>query len=561
MLRQAVRTDTPQPRPPEMLMRPERLAALQPGPLSTGRTLVAQMIAGRWRIERVRFDLDERGVGRALYRVDADGMRLDFPVFSFEPRLDGRTGRIVGRRWDMMAALVEGAADDAVIEHTARAMPRLYGGRAAARTLNWCRSNRSSRVFEHAAERLAAGQQPDHALLGQACYIMRNTGIEGNGTVGTRSFLALEDDHPLRRPLAAQMLCAYLMRGFATDLLHHTARLRNPHAATLSPDWERFLGVGNGSALGLVLFAYNHPKLIDRWLQAHETALVAAKSLPRGEALAGLPLLLRLLDRTIGFRRQDRMIYDALAPSALIASELSALRDTAAALGERDDDLPFAALAQAAEHCHPETQETLHALLLELVPDMITRLRDGLIVEEELATEPMMRVGALRDILHAEYAWALAVDAAAPSRNYVWYKSAAAEEPRRGPREEAPGAHDLGLDLPGLTQSLERALAEADPALSVARFLLARPDLRAIVARVQTLHGLRYHSPQTDIIGEDFVPIHIVRLMNAAIYGIDKTRDYLGRNLRGVMFHGAPLPAEIAAGADPYWFHPPEPAR
>ena len=267
-------------------MQPQRLAALQPGPLSTGRTLLAQMIAGRWRIERIRFDLDDRGRGRALYRVDADGTRFDFPVFSFEPQLVGRTGRIVGRQWDMMAALVEGTATDEIIEQTARAMPRLYGGRAAPRTLNWCRSNRSSRIFEHAVDRLAAGQQPDQTLLGQACYIMRNTGIEGNGTIGTRSFLALEDGHPLGRPLAAQMLCAYLMRCFATDLLHHTARLRNPQAATLSPDWQRFLGVGNGSALGLVLFAYNHPQLIDRWLLAYETALVAAKSLEREPALA-----------------------------------------------------------------------------------------------------------------------------------------------------------------------------------------------------------------------------------------------------------------------------------
>ena len=53
---------------------------------------------------------------------------------------------------------------------------------------------------------------------------------------------------------------------------------------------------------------------------------------------------------------------------------------------------------------------------------------------------------------------------------------------------------------------------------------------------------------------------HIVRLMNAGRYGTDKTRDYLRRNLRSVMFHGAPLPPGIAAGADPFWFNPPEPA-
>jgi len=38
-----------------------------------------------------------------------------------------------------------------------------------------------------------------------------------------------------------------------------------------------------------------------------------------------------------------------------------------------------------------------------------------------------------------------------------------------------------------------------------------------------------------------------------------KTRDFLGRNIRGVLFHGAPLPADLVAGADPDWFHPAEP--
>jgi hypothetical protein len=44
------------------------------------------------------------------------------------------------------------------------------------------------------------------SVLAQACYLMRNTGLDGNGTFGTPSFLALEETHPLRHPLAAQML-------------------------------------------------------------------------------------------------------------------------------------------------------------------------------------------------------------------------------------------------------------------------------------------------------------------------------------------------------------------
>ena len=93
----------------------------------------------------------------------------------------------------------------------------------------------------------------------------------------------------------------------------------------------------------------------------------------------------------------------------------------------------------------------------------------------------------------------------------------------------------------------------------MARLLLARPDLRAFVARVQTLSGLPYHSPIMNIMGDGFVPIDMVRLMNVAIHGIDKTRDYLNRNLRGVLYHGAPLPVEIAAGTSTDWFWPEAP--
>lgn len=59
---------------------------------------------------------------------------------------------------------------------------------------------------------------------------------------------------------------------------------------------------------------------------------------------------------------------------------------------------------------------------------------------------------------------------------------------------------------------------------------------------------------------EDFVPAHITRLLNVGIHGIDKARDFLNRNLRGVIFHGAPTPEDLASGsADPHWFYPPEP--
>lgn len=108
--------------------------------------------------------------------------------------------------------------------------------------------------------------------------------------------------------------------------------------------------------------------------------------------------------------------------------------------------------------------------------------------------------------------------------------------------------------------ALDRDLAIADPRLSVARFLMANPLHRQIVTRIQAIAGLPYHSPHADIMSEDFVPAHITRLLNVGIHGIDKARDFLNRNLRGVIFHGAPTPEDLASGsADPHWFYPPEP--
>jgi hypothetical protein len=146
------------------------------------------------------------------------------------------------------------------------------------------------------------------------------------------------------------------------------------------------------------------------------------------------------------------------------------------------------------------------------------------------------------------------------SKRYVWYKSRTAEEPRRGPREEVGEVVNLGLDLPRLVVRLHANLAASDAGDSVARFLLAHPWHRGIITRVQALAGLPYHSVHADIMSEDFVPAHITRLLNVGIHGIDKARDFLNRNLRGVLFHGAPTAQDLnEGGGDTQWFYPAEP--
>ncbi|GAA0529241.1 hypothetical protein [Pigmentiphaga daeguensis] len=557
----------PRIRSADLLMTPARMGVMQASRLSVSRLLMAKAIRERWTIERVRWQIDDRARGTALYRIDTGAMPFDFIVHSFEPRMEGRAGRIIGRAWDMMAALVEGPVSERDIRITGEEIPKLYAGRATPGTLIWARSNRSARVFNHTVESLAQGRQPDVPTLADVCYLMRNTGLDGNGTFGTRSFRALESTHPLRRPLDAQMLCAYMMRVFSVDLVNHLAHCASPAAVRLAPEIERFLGVGNASALGLILYVNNHPKLVHHWVLAREQAIVGAKRLRVAAGDAKLALLLKLLDKAIAFRREDRMDYEQFTASADIAADLAAIRAQVQALHDTGtvrgsvERYPLSALCDALDGTvHEEAYETFLGLLTELVPELCDRLAEGLAVDEEYATDPSMSIGHLRDLLHAEYGWAFDIDLESEGASkFVWYKSATAEEPRRGPRAEAGEVFNLGLDLPRLVVGLDREIAQRPPATSVARFLLDKPEYRFIVSRVQTLSGMAFHSPRANIMGEHFVPCEITRFINIGIHGIDKTRDYLQRNLRGVIYQGAPTAADIAAGADPHWFYPQEP--
>ena len=561
--------EPPRPRPAAFLMRPERLAAMQPSRLSLSRAFALKMQREGWRIRIRRFDIDAEARGTAVYEVLAPTRSFTFCAFSVPPQQGGRTGRIIGRAWDMQGALIEGAPDEATIEATRQELPKLYQGRATPGTLVWCRANRSMRVFDSTVAALAEGRQPDVPTLATSCYLMRNTGLDGNGTFGTRSFLALEDDHPLRGALAAQMLTAVLMREFAADLVECLARHRGgAKAVRLAPAIRRFLGIGNGSALGLMLFVNNHPRLLHAWIAAREDAIARAKALRIGAGDPRIASLRTDVARVARFRREDRMRYDVFAPSTLIAAELEqvgAALDALHATGLVDGqmaDWPLAALADGLEgRLHPETVETLLSLMIELVATEADALMGDLVVSEELAIDAAMECGTLRALLRDEHGWALRIDMDAPgARSHVWYKSATAEEPRRGPVEELPpGAHNLGLDIPTLCQALEAELAGRPATQRVSRFVMERPDLRLMVARIQGLRGLAYHAPHANIMAADFTPAHVVRLLNAAFHGIDKTRDFLDRNLRGVLLHGAPTADDIAAGESGPWFHPAEP--
>tara|TARA_R110000737_G_scaffold234249_5_gene247236 strand:- start:59 stop:1786 length:1728 start_codon:yes stop_codon:yes gene_type:complete len=553
------------------VMRPERLAAMQPSRLSGTWAMMNRMIAERWDIRLERMDVDAEARGTIVYSIRT-GDSPDAPVFSFiafssPPSLKARTGRIIGRSWDMMGTLNEGPATEADIEAARSQIPLLYRGRATPNALVWCRSNRSMRVFNATLDALSKGRQPQVEDLNSVCYLMRNTGLDGNGTFGTRSFPSLGAKHPLGGVLQAQILNAYLMRELSCDLVDHLASLRSDKAVRLDPEIRRYLGVGNGSALGLIFFVQKHPRLLGAWIEAREKTVAAALALDLKAGDGRIETLRGLIRQAVRFRREDQMMYETFASSAQVADELESLLprlETLQATGLLDGEMHRYPLDRLALDCAaamaPESYETFLSMIMELVPEVADDAVRRVAGHDELEIDPMARVEDLRARLAAEYDWALEMDTQGDgAQDYVWYKSETAEEPRRGLRAEVPEARDLGLDLPSGLQALKRDLNAAPDGQSIARFLLAHPAHRLFVARVQSLSGQAFHTPLANINAADFVPIDLVRLMNVAFHGIDKTRDYLRRNLRGVLFQGAPTRDDLRAGKGARWFFPGEP--
>jgi hypothetical protein len=561
--------DTLALRSANIMMQPERLAALQPSRLSATRAFMQQLIEERWSFKKVRFDIKADGSGEALYHVEAPrNWVFSVPVLSFKPTQEGRTLRIIGTAWDMMGAVVEGLISEADFEAIRQEAPKLYHGRATSRTLTWFRANRSSSFFDDSVASLAAGSQPDAEKLCGTGYAMRNSGINGNGAFGTRTFLTLESDHPLRGSLAAEMLSAYMMRVFSIDLINHLAcKAGGDKAIELNPVMSRYLGVGNASAMGLMHFTNNWPKLINRWMLVREKCIQRAKMLDLNADPKPLDRLIVLTERAITYRKEDKTPYIRYPSGAKLAAELCCIHkdlyclQSQLKLGAVKDSAPFSSLCDSIEErFHPNTIETLLSLMIELVPAYADHQLRTLTVNEEVTGVPEMGTGELQELLRAEYEWVFEMDLDAPgARYFIWYKSRNAEEPRRGPRTDIDERHELVLDVPRLIIELDAALDVAPSGQSVSRFLIENPNLRKIVTRVQSLSGMPYHSPHADIMHRDFVPAHITKMLNSGLHGLDKTVE-VGHHMCGVLFQGAPLPDEITRGtADLDWANPARP--
>jgi len=566
-----VRTDVTAPeaapslRPAGEVMGLERAGAVVASPLSFARAAMRELVRGRWRIEKLRFDLDDEGRGEILYRLVGGSWVFHFFLISNKLPEDQKTDRNYAASWDAMGVMCQGEWTAQREAWLRREVPKQRSGHADYDTLVYARGNRSARLFEHVVGSLAAGRQPDAMELAPIGYILRTTAFIGNGQLGTRPYAGLEPNHPMRRPYHVQFVSGFLLREFVFDLVDHLARVRNPRAVRLSPAYRRFLGLGNSAATGLVPFVVNHPHLMHRWCLSYEQVLAQALARPAAPTDAVVRDFLAWLDKAIDHHREGLRPSDTVFPTTdVIVTDLQRVRTQLQAYEERGEidaqatTRPWQALSRwARPRLHAESREVLHALVLEVHPDLVESVRDTFTTQELFEVHPAMAQGELRELVRAHYDWALDPALRAQSPHYFWYRTTKApRDVRRALRGRAPdlereGTTDTVLQVQRLWDALEPSTA----AIPVARLLCARPDLRHIVARVQSLAGLDYAELRAHWLAQDFSPFAPVRFV-LHFFGMEKFEAAFPKSVRGTFMQGAPIAQDVCAGRDGDWPYP-----
>jgi hypothetical protein len=540
-------------RPPAQVMRLARMGSAHPTRLSFLRAVLRRMKTEGWRFDRPVWEMDAKGVGRAVYRAIGPERCYSLVAFAHDLPDHMRSDRVIATAWDATFALFDGTPDTADLDRLAANVPLQEAGRVSVKELSLSRANRSVRLFQHVVDRLSAGHQPDLAEIEAVGYLMRTTAVYGSGKFGAADRAVIADRPELSGPFRAEMLSVWLTRAFTVDLVEHIAAAKGGASAVrLDRGLRNRLGVGNSTGLGMAPFLIRHPILLNNWIFAREEAFarVRAQSSATTEAVGGLHQALAQAQDNAATWHSDHPIQvaklaDLRHDLAVIASEIAQFP-----AGDR----PWNRLWLWAEATLSlEGQEALLALMLEPHGDLIDDLAGTMGADEAAAftLDGSVRIGDFRAELAAGYGWALGRDYAAPEEiARFWYVSEEKLEPRIGARFEEDGAAlEQPLGIGRLAADLARDLAVWPGDQPLAAFLLAHPEHRLMARRVQQALRHPYAEIQDNLLAAEMLPVDILRC-KLAFFGASHFDPRSDKWVRISLYKGEPYPEDLNAAQD-----------
>lgn len=538
-------------RSPASVMRLARMGSFHHSRLSFLRALLLRIERECWTFERRLWEVDAKGVGRAVYCVHTPKRSYSLVAFAHDLPDDMRSDRVIATAWDATFTLFDGIPSEADLQRLANNVPKQEAGRISDSELTLARANRSVRLWSHVVECLAVGNQPDPQQIEAVGYLMRTTAVYGSGKFGAADRAAIAAREELKSPFRAEMLTVWLIRAFTLDLVEHMARVKGGDGAvTVAPDLRRRFGVGNSTGLGMAPFIINHPALLHRWIAAREEALARVRGVEDATTQAT-----QAFESSLADARRNAAEWHTDHP--LQVSKVASLRTDLALLtqhveaGALSGSNPWERLHQwAHDHLSLEGQEQLVSLMMEPYPDLVDALADEMDADEQA---PYTLVGSMalarvRELIEAHFAWTAAIDfSTAEGRARFWYVSEEKLEPRLGERAQEEGASlELPLCVAEQVQALVRDLPSWNDRATVADFLLAHPVHRQVLRRIQLAEAHPYAEIQDNLIDAAMLPIDLLRC-KLSFFGATKFDPRSNRWVRISLFQDAPFPSELCA--------------
>ena len=546
-------------RPPEQVMRLDRMGSSHQTRLSFMRSLIRRMSRENWKFKCLRRDIDNDGFGASVYTVTTPLRTYSLIAFTQDIPPKKRTDRVIAEVWDATFNLFDGIPTQADIDYLANNTPKQEGGRYRPSELVLARANKSLRVFEHVISTLAKGSQPDIELLSSVGYLMRTTAVYGSGKFGCADRAKIADREECKGAFQIELLAVYLIRWFTIDLAEHLAKKRGgDKAVKFEPHIRQFIGVGNATGLGMAPFLLKHPVLIHNLVMAKESALARVRSMET-------PLKGSLEKFTQSLIQVSQHLREWSVEDEVQTTRIDRLKDEIESLSNWCSDeinlmkpYPWNGIYQFVEDRFSlECQEMVVSLIIEPHGSLVDDLAETMSSVSTPNLIADMPLSQLKGIVKDYYAWATSIDfTLTESQHHFWYYSEDKLEPRFGSRDVDEGSdQEMPLAIGRDAYELNHALLSVSDEMMVGEFVLSFPQFRHIIRRIQNTLQRPYSEVQDNLLDESMRPLDLLRF-KLAFFGASKFDPKSDLWTRISMYQGAPMPDQLSNPDCDNWFFP-----